>query len=759
MKKLSFIMAVLMILMCMPIMAISAAEEVVAPDANAPEDVKEIHKNLSEAYWLYEYESDEAAIADGAFGRFCKEGGFGYAKTWTAVAAQAKDCGATVFYLITDAEATVLGRTTAFGVGSRELVVDGALGQDKSEYGYTIKVAGGRFLQYDKSSEEVPGKTGVFQSTLGRLGSSLTFRNIYVDATGVTGALMQHDANVAGPALTFDNVYFDAPKAQYGVVARGYDQTLTFNDVYLQCLGNGSNSAVVFADQGAGKITLNVTNSDLKGTNYCLLISRDADVVVKDSNCINDRPARSAASVQCNGGLLNVTIDGGVYGQGLGFLVNSGVKTGSVFNIYDGTFSASGSGVSNAIRCQCNNMVEVNIYGGNWYASEHLIYVTANGGGTFNFYGGNFQGKKEIIRFDAKAMGSAINIYGGNFAGDGQRMIRLSGTEGSCALTIAGGNFVGKNYDKAMDVFTSTPTPSSGLIFIEQKNSAKIVGGTFTAYKDNGITLATEDAFVYCWKASESVNPSVEITGGIFNGGKCFLADVVYSGDKNAPIDEAKSTFYYYTEGTNGVTLEPKATQGASVRLDKNSSGLRFTATIDALAIKFIEENLVKEGTELSYGTMIVPSNYVKYAGGELTMEAFDKAGKAYLNIEAKDGVIVNEDGSVTINAAMVNIKKENYDRDFIAVAYIKYTDKTGAEVIKYATNVTLAAFSRNVQEVAHAALADVLTTSAGTYTNKVDGYYVWNQNARKYEYVTGTAYSRYNAEQLAVLKSYIIAE
>ena len=104
-------------------------------------------------------------------------------------------------------------------------------------------------------------------------------------------------------------------------------------------------------------------------------------------------------------------------------------------------------------------------------------------------------------------------------------------------------------------------------------------------------------------------------------------------------------------------------------------------------------------------------------------------------------------------------IKKENYDRDFIAVAYIKYTDKTGAEVIKYATNVTLAAFSRNVQEVAHAALADVLTTSAGTYTNKVDGYYVWNQNARKYEYVTGTAYSRYNAEQLAVLKSYIIAE
>jgi hypothetical protein len=743
MKKLSFIMAVLMILMCMPIMAISAAEEVVAPDANAPETVTNTTASVGADYVLYQYASDEEAIADGAIGRFTKEGGNGYAKSFAPVGAEAGVCGTDVFYLIADFVWADGNKRIGdqfplhLGAGGRKVIIDGSLGQLTATKSNFKLQNTGRVIHLGYAS---PGQ--------------LTLRNL--DVVTSTNSAIQ--CNAGSPTLVLENVKVSASGNASQAIVMG--STLVVKNSEIVIASSSGTAAAIQTHNAAANITLE--DSTIVGNGYALYLNSGAKCSI--TNCDITVGSDSRAAVQCNGGVQEVSIYSGTFTGGYGFVMNTSVGEGSVYNIYGGTFIAR---KNSGVRFQSNNNVTMNIYGGSFKTVSHILDIATTGNpatkGTLdvNISGGTFQASAGQAIYVNNLNPNEINISGGTFISDGQRMIRLTNANSAgSTLNISGGTFLARNFDIGMDKFSGTPTPQSGLIFAECNHKINITGGTFTAYKDNGITFATDAAFVYCWNSDTTkYNPSVTISGGSFKGGLCFLADVVYTGDKNAPIDEAKSTFYYYTEGTDGVALEPKAVQGASVRLDKNSSGLRFTATIDALAIKFIEENLVKEGTELSYGTMIVPSNYVKYAGGELTMEAFDKAGKAYLNIEAKDGVIVNEDGSVTINAAMVNIKKENYDRDFIAVAYIKYTDKTGAEVIKYATNVTLAAFSRNVQEVAHAALADVLTTSAGTYTNKVDGYYVWNQNARKYELTPGTAYSRYNAEQLAVLKSYIIAE
>lgn len=711
MKKLSFIMAVLMIMMCMPMMFVSAADE--AADATAPETVTDVlSARYGEKYALYEFASDEEAIAAGAIGRFTKEGGNGYALTWTAVGGQAKDCGATVFYLIKDGvEADALGRDTTFDVGGRPLIVDGSLGMTEgSTYGYTVKT-GDRFLHADAATDK---------SSMGRQAGSVTFKNIYLDATAVTGALIQTNAGALVPTIVLDNVFVGSLNSQYGIVFRGTGK-IEFNKVNM--VMPKSTSAPVYMDQGSGQEFV-VTNSVIEGNDRAIYSAAN-NVKVDITNSVVTLNKTSRAAVQINGGSNSVyNLYSGTFTGGYGFVIQNAPNL--EVNIYGGTYNAT---ANNGVQLQGNSAATLNVHGGVWNSKLHSIYVN---------------GAKEAM---------TVNITGGTFIGNASRMIRNTGNAGN-VINISGGTFISKNFDTDTTKFSSTPTPSFGLIFTELNNTINVSGGTFTAYKDDGINLATDTPFFCSWKKDETVDPKITISGGTFNGGSCFLLEAVYSGDAAAPLAD-ESVWHNYDKGANGVAMAPVAVQGAAIRLNA-VSGIRFTSTISGLTIKYIQENLAKEGTTLSYGTMIVPSNYIKYAGGELTMAALDKAGKAYVNIEAKDGLVENEDGSVTINASLVNIKKENYKRDFVAVAYIKYTDNTGAEVIKYAQNVNLAAFSRNVAEIAYAALADVHANASGAYTNEVSEYYVWNANARTYEVVNAKAYTRYSDDQLAIIKAYI---
>ena len=108
------------------------------------------------------------------------------------------------------------------------------------------------------------------------------------------------------------------------------------------------------------------------------------------------------------------------------------------------------------------------------------------------------------------------------------------------------------------------------------------------------------------------------------------------------------------------------------------------------------------------------------------THAALDYADADYRDLPATEGgITVNPDGSVTVNACLVNVQAANLGRKLTAVSYIKYT-VDGHDVYVYSL-ISAPKNSRSMSEVASAALAD---ETAG-----------------------------YTAEQKAILQTYIVSQ
>ena len=365
--------------------------------------------------------------------------------------------------------------------------------------------------------------------------------------------------------------------------------------------------------------------------------------------------------------------------------------------------------------------------------------ITANGGNLFDL-----AGDVDVV------------IDGGTYVTDGRLFYGHKATDAvnQARVTILDGQFLTRNHTKDLDSFNGL-TPLSGAIMVSNGASFDIYGGTFALYQDSNSILNTTAPIIFCWGGAANL---VKVYGGTFIGGCGVMARVTSTGNESDPIAEAK--VYSYEEGKTSVEIAPSVKKGASIRLDAKS-GLRFSSDINAWTVNYVATELAKEGTAVEYGTMITRSSYLKYTSGEFTMAAFDAKGMTsrYINVVAKDGIVKNADGSVTIHAALVDIDADNYQKDFIAISYIKYTNANDEVAYIYAGNVSLAENSRNIEEVALAALADVQTKAGGVYTNEVSEYYVYNMAARKYELVKSTAYSAYTADQIKALQSYIVVE
>lgn len=706
MKKLSFIMAVLMILMCMPIMAISAAEEVVAPVASM-----DILKTDGKAYsfagaYATGFTSDEEANASGVhyYWRIGEEGSSAYYFQYMqdAAAVALKKGNSNVVYMIdsyraNDQKGNDVGRGQSMKI-EQDLIIDGQ--------GNELECAFGGKWSYR------------FESTEGdlKINHAFTIKNMTIECSQ-SNSFFQ----VRGKVI-FENVnYVSYTTNALGAFLMQSPTNMTFYNSEFKTTtssnGNANGAAFRFNELNAsrGDSVVNIYNSNFELANSMVM-------------CQADGSATSRA----------------------------------VVNFYSGTITAKGCNTNDASVKRdafafTKKYYQLNVYGGS-IVTDGMLVNANDAGANFgvNIYGGNITVGKDKTAIQGGVKNSTVNIAGGTIMLDGGKLTSITGADKNQTFNVSGGTIIGRNFNVyGINDFNGT-APLSGLIYSSANTkNINITGGTFTIYSDHGATLADKGAIIYAWGSAADL---VNVSGGNFNGGEAFLVRGAYSNNEQNPFDADKSKVYNHTYG-NSTSFSPIAKEGASVRLNKDNSGLRFTSVMSGVALKYIEENLKLEGTDIELGTIIVPSNYVKYAGGELTHEALLASGKAFLDVKAENGKVVDDNGNITINAALVNIKKENYSRDFVAVSYIKYTNKLGEEVVKYAGNVSLSSSSRNVEEVAAAALADVLTTAAGTYTNKVDGYYVWNQNARKYELTPGVAYSRYNAEQLAVLKSYIIAE
>lgn len=162
------------------------------------------------------------------------------------------------------------------------------------------------------------------------------------------------------------------------------------------------------------------------------------------------------------------------------------------------------------------------------------------------------------------------------------------------------------------------------------------------------------------------------------------------------------------------VLAEFAMRDGAGVRIaaSPEQAGLRFMTVLDidyaALTERGTEEEIaaVQELVAYSAGTLITREDYLQ-TNGEISFENYT-VGTDVIDISAAK--TYEQEGKLAWNAAIVNLKQQNYARKFAARSYLTVTYSDGTQATYY-TAFSAEKNARSASEVAAAALAD---TSAG---------------------------------------------
>ena len=728
MKKLSFIMAIIMIVMTFPMMFMTSASATEATTSPVTD-------------------------ADIATGKQCM--------IVTPAAVEGEDDVKTYYDTIPDALAAVADGGTIYVLKT--------LDHGSSTIHWMLK---GKDVTIDFNGNTWTGSAGVRMANLNynegttanyipadkaaEMASELIVKNAKIECKGAATIFQVYNYMTA----TFEDcvMTFESKKDHYGTsIMQSYTTLKLIRcDVrVLDTLGGasgykGNTNGMFFRDNGSvgntfivedsylytpgvlmksistgdtkGPLTFDFKNSTIETGHQNMFVLQTSDVTIKADNCNfniykdgrNGDEGDLGAFIWQHGGTNRVTVD----------VKNSNIVANDMKSsqYVVGKDSAAAKTLGNSYTFTNTN-------------------ITANGGNLFDL-----AGDVDVV------------VDGGTYITDGRLFYSHNAKDAvkQARITIKGGQFIARNHTKDIDDFDGL-TPLSGAIMASNGASFDIYGGTFALYQDSNSVLNTTAPIIFCWGGAANL---VKVYGGTFIGGCGMMARVTSTGNENAPYAPENAKIYAYEEGKTSVEIAPSVKKGASVRLD-TKSGLRFSSDINAWTVNYVATELAKEGTAVEYGTMITRSSYLKYTSGEFTMAAFDAKGMTsrYINVVAKDGIVKNADGSVTIHAALVDIDADNYQKDFVAISYIKYTNANDEVAYIYAGNVSLAENSRNIEEVALAALADVQTKAGGAYTNAVSEYYVYNMAARKYELVKSTAYSAYTADQIKALQSYIVVE
>lgn len=144
-----------------------------------------------------------------------------------------------------------------------------------------------------------------------------------------------------------------------------------------------------------------------------------------------------------------------------------------------------------------------------------------------------------------------------------------------------------------------------------------------------------------------------------------------------------------------------KTENGAEIRIDETSAGLRFMARVEK---SYYDNMTTKYGdANVSVGMMIAPANYIT---SEYTYEILKEQGKEPLMIIAnKQNNDADVDGYYGYSFAITDILLQNTDRKFSARAFLRYKDE-GNEKYEYAV-YDEDNHSRSMYEVAEKAKAD----------------------------------------------------
>ena len=782
MRKLSIMMVVAMLLTTFAAMFVVPASAATATPA-VPESVDDIAlADENENYRLYTYASDAEAVANGAIGRFAKEGSNGYAKVWTAVGANARDCGSSVFLLLKDFNLNGSAERITFDLGGsgRTLVIDGSLGQAR-----TGEMAGKNFEI--KTNERAFHYNGASDGsrTNGAASASLTWQNVTFTSS-VAKAVMQINWSLT---MTFgDGFSLKAPLttnngSQYAVVVGG-DCKMIVNDGATVDAGTDvaffTNGSAVSYEINGGTLNAGRIIQASAGKDNTKVVVNGGTLNCSNYYAITFKAAKCEATI--NGGtinLSNIACYGAVMVEGAGatVTVNGGTVNGTYVPEWDEekgeykqysnncavvngycTVNATINNVTttgnvgvvalfaNGAKCPDNSKVVIN----NATVAGFAVRATGGVGLDIAINGGTYASEiKDLIKWtyttndrEIEATPGAINVNGGTFTALGdKKIITMENNGGGLGKTINvyGGTFNGYNttdlyvgpiFDEEDNFYTYDVQGGNIYASAGQLN---VYGGNFNLYSE-GTTPATTGLMINAWASGNGA----KVYGGNFVGGTAAMCNVAAAANGDGDVDGAYGNLLA-TVATGSYYIATN--KGAALRTVIGEAGLRFESTVSADFVKFAGEDAV-------YGTLIVPADYLEATNGVFTKAALDAADKDYVEKVADKGLVENVDGSLTIRVALVNIKEGNKDRAFVAIAFAI----VDGEYVYASEN----SGERSVDLVAKAALADVKATAEGAYTTAVTSYYVNNEGT--FTLTQGTAYSKYTADQLTAIKSCVIA-
>lgn len=153
-----------------------------------------------------------------------------------------------------------------------------------------------------------------------------------------------------------------------------------------------------------------------------------------------------------------------------------------------------------------------------------------------------------------------------------------------------------------------------------------------------------------------------------------------------------------------GISTVPDS----AIRTESGKNGIRFLTHIDKADLA-----LLKEHTEVYYGTYFAPKDYVTAAHGVLTPEKLLQAEKTYLEVET-DKFYQETETVATVAGSLVDILSKNRYRQFQAAGYIQvtYTNETSGAVIAPASTAV------RLYDLSMAAFSDRTVNANATHTN-----------------------------------------
>ena len=173
----------------------------------------------------------------------------------------------------------------------------------------------------------------------------------------------------------------------------------------------------------------------------------------------------------------------------------------------------------------------------------------------------------------------------------------------------------------------------------------------------------------------------------------------------------------YLDDAYLGIDGEPGALNidyGAYLRLEKNSSGIRFRGKIDKNYLDKIKADSSK--TDISYGILLTktypePIDYTtpeEITADIFTVDELTAYNIPFIFMEATkiyNGNSCDTDSFYGFNCALINIKEENFKQSFSARTYLRYTEN-GSIVYEY-SDYSAGENARSLEQLVNKAYAE----------------------------------------------------